>query len=156
VSRETEDSTRLASFALLRRLGESERAAVARHLQRIEVEAEQMVFAEGDESHGLVFVAEGVLRVERGENALLGKAGKGECFGAFALASVGTREVSAVAEHASTVLVLSRGAFLRLADESPRTACRLLEAVLEEIATTARGGLSTLAAAAVDPVQAHP
>lgn len=151
-----EDVGRLASFALLRRFGESERAAVAHHLQQIDVEAEQLIFAEGEESHSLVFVADGVLRVERDENGVLGRAGKGEYFGALALASVGTREVRAVAERASTLFVLSRGAFLRLADESPRTACRLLEAILEDIATTSRAALPTLAAAAVDPVEARP
>ncbi len=138
------DRERLVSFPLLRRFAEADRAAVAEHLQCIEVETDQVVFESGDESHGLVFVAEGVLRVERGANDVLGRAGRGECFGGFALASIGAREVRAVAERVSTLLVLSRGAYLRLADESPRTACRLLEAVLEEVASATREALPRL------------
>ncbi|MDX1650822.1 MAG: hypothetical protein R3263_13300, partial [Myxococcota bacterium] len=65
-------------------------------------------------------------------------------FGGLALACVGPRMVSAVAEEPTRVRVLSRTAFHRLTEDAPRAACRILEAVLADVALALRSGVDPL------------
>ena len=54
------------------------------------------------------------------------------------------REITAVTETPCEILWLRRSDFRRLADDSPRTACRLLEAIASEFAGCVRRELDTL------------
>lgn len=145
----------LRRFELLRGLSQQEREIVARFVQAVDAAPGRVLFDAGDEAHGLVMVDAGRVRVERGE-VLIGFAGPGDAFGGLALARVGTREVRAVAETPARLLVLGRSAFVRLADEAPRTACRVLEAILADLAGLVRAGLGPLLDPVVDRSQLHP
>lgn len=145
----------LAPFDLLRGLARDERETIARFVQAVDAAPGRVLFEKGDEAHGLVLVVEGRVRVERNER-VIGHAGPGEAFGALALARAGSREVRAIAETPTRLLVLGRSAFLRLADEAPRTACRLLEAILADVAGMLRAGLGSLSSAPVDGAEPRP
>ena len=67
--------------------------------------------------------------------------------GAASLFAFGKRELSALADGPATVQVLSRSGLPRLADDAPRAAFRLAEAVASELA----GLLRT----AIEPVTEH-
>jgi hypothetical protein len=49
------------------------------------------------------------------------------------------------------VLLLRREEFLRLAEDSPRPACRVATALAAELALQTRQGLAAIAPASVDP-----
>ena len=118
---------------LLEELLESKRLVRGQPLQR-----------EDGEGEGLVLVDSGCLRFETRDEGVLGRLGPGGAFGGLSLAALGSRAAAAVAEEETHLRVFSRSAFHRLADDSPRAACRILEATLREVAETLRGGLPRL------------
>ena len=79
------------------------------------------------------------------------RVGAGSALGALSLVAPGPREVRAETASRCTVLRLSRAAFRRLCDHTPRAGCRLLEALVRETVRLSRDALA-LAAAGVDPV----
>lgn len=99
---------------------------------------------EDGEGEGLVLVEAGCLRLETHREGVLGRLGPGSSFGGLSLAALGARSAAAVAEEDTRLQIFSRSAFHRLADDSPRAACRILEAVLREVAETLRAGLPQL------------
>ncbi len=135
---------RLKRYEILSSLGEEEKEVLEGLLEEIELEAGEPLFKEGHESEGLVLVETGALRLESERGELAGKVGPGSDLGGLSLIALGMREVTAVASEPTRVLVLSRSAFLRLADDAPRAGCRLLEAVLAETAALLRPQLDRL------------
>jgi CRP-like cAMP-binding protein len=99
---------------------------------------------EGTEAEGLVLVEQGALRLETAREGVLVRCEAGSVLGALALVRVGTRMVSAVAEDETRVRVLSRTAFHRLTEDAPRAACRILEAILGDVAGAMRAGVDPL------------
>jgi CRP-like cAMP-binding protein len=77
-----------------------------------------------------------------GELAVLGE---GAALGALSLVAVGQREVTARAAAPTRLLCLSRSSFLRLLEDAPRAACRLLERVVADVATDVRAELDRIA-----------
>jgi len=135
----------LKRYELLSSLGEEERALLGDLLEEIDLEAGEPLFKERQESEGLVLVERGMLRLESERGALAGKLGPGGDLGGLSLIALGNREVTAVASEPTRVLVLSRSAFLRFADDAPRAGCRLLEAILADTAAQLRQQLDRLA-----------
>lgn len=140
----------LKRFALLGELSEEERDVVADELEAMSIAEGEVLFEEGEESHGLVLVVEGRFRLESRRTGSLGAAHPGQVLGAASLVAIGTREATAVAETASRVLLLRRSSFRRLVEDAPRAACRLAEAVATDLAALVRAGLDTIAPRAVD------
>jgi CRP-like cAMP-binding protein len=139
----------LKAFALLAELTEDERETVTELLERrIELDPGEQLFCEGQEAEGLVLIESGTLDLTSARAGALGQVGAGDCLGAVALVAVGPREVTAVASEAACVWMLSRESFRRLCEDSPRAACRILEAALADFAGAAREGLDRFAAAA--------
>ncbi len=136
---------RLKRFAILSSLVEEDRAVLDELLDEIDLEAGEPLFQEGHESEGLVLVERGALRLESRRVRQAGKITVGGDLGALSLIAVGVREVTAVASEPTRVLVLSRSSFMRLSDDAPRAAARLLEAVLADTAAQLRQGLDRLA-----------
>ena len=136
--------TDLKRFALLYDLTDSDREAVAELLEPIELVSGRQCFREGQEAEGLLLVDRGELRLESLRGGELGSCGEGESIGGLALLLVGTREVTATAVTPSRVLQLSRGAFLRLAEDCPRAALRLVQAITAEFAGAVREGLDRI------------
>lgn len=140
----------LKRFHLLAELEASEREAVADELEWLELAAGTVLFDEGEQSEGLLFVAEGGVRVESARAGEGVDLGPGAALGALSLAASGPREVRAETTSRSRILVLRRSAFRRFADAQPRAACRLLEAILRDTARLGREALAFAAWPAVD------
>ena len=64
----------LKRLTLLAELEEAEREAVAEHLEPIDLEPGALIFDEGEQGEGLVFIAAGSVRVVTGRAAQVGPA----------------------------------------------------------------------------------
>ena len=131
----------LKRFAFLSDLTDSDREVVADLLEPIELATGRQLFREGQEAEGLILIDQGELRLEGQRSGEIGSCGAGAAIGGLSLLAVGPREITAVAVAPTRVLQLSRSAFLRLAEDFPRTGLRLIEAIVTEIAGALRDGL---------------
>ena len=131
----------LKRFALFSDLTESDREAVEELLEPIELASGRQCFREGQEADGLLLVDRGELRLESKRGGELGSGGEGTAIGGVSLLLVGPREITAMAVVQTRVLQLSRAAFLRLAEDHPRAALRLVQAITAEFAGAVREGL---------------
>lgn len=138
----------LLDFEILKALDPDERDVVCEFLARRDLDAGAVLFDQGDPADGLVLIAGGRLRLESRRAGELGTVGRGRALGPFALAAPGGRECRSVAETPARVYVLTREAFLGLADSHPRTACRIAQAALREVGDAFREALD--AAGGVD------
>jgi CRP-like cAMP-binding protein len=143
----------LKRLTLLAELEEGERQAVAEHLEPLDLEAGTLIFDEGEQGEGLVFITEGSVRVESFRARQGVELGPGASLGVFSLVSSGPREVRAETTSRTRVLVLRRSSFRRFADAEPRAACRLLEAILRETARLGREALGGATDGDVDRVR---
>lgn len=135
----------LKLFALLGELGEEERELVAELLERFDLDKGEQLFAEGQEAEGLFLVERGALELSSQRVGPLGRTEAGETLGSISLVAVGPREATAVASDPARVWLLSRESFRRLAYDSPRAACRILEAALADFAGAVRDELDRFA-----------
>jgi CRP-like cAMP-binding protein len=143
--------SKLKKIPLLAEFDEEDRAALAELLEEQDLAVGQLLFREGEEAGGLVLVMGGALEVESRRAGTLGTVGPGFALGGLSLVTPGTREANVTALEKTRVAHLDRFSFRRLVADSPRTACRLLEAVLAEFAAGVRPALARLAALPVDP-----
>lgn len=134
----------LKRFALLSDLTDSDREALAELLEPVELAPGRQCFREGQEADGLLLIDRGELRLESQRGAELGSCGEGSAIGGLSLLLVGTREVTAIAVAPSRVFQLSRAAFSRLAEDHPRAALRLVQAIAAEFAGAVREGLDRM------------
>jgi CRP-like cAMP-binding protein len=132
----------LKRLRLLAERDAPEREAIAEELEPLALDAGTLLFEEGEQSEGLIWVVEGAVRVEGGRAAAAEELGPGAALGALSLVASGPRAVRAETTSRSRLLVFRRSAFRRFADAEPRAACRLLEAILRD---TARAGREALA-----------
>jgi len=146
----------LKRFTLFEELSEEEREVLSEEIERIELEPGDVLFREHEEASGLVLLVEGRVRLESQRVGELGSVGPGSALGAVSLVTVGPREASAIAESACSVYLLRRSTFRRLANDAPRAACRLAEAIARETAAFLRAGLEPLVRSAVDRTQTEP
>jgi CRP-like cAMP-binding protein len=146
----------LKRFTLFEELSEEEREVLSEEIERIELEPGDVLFREHEEASGLVLLVEGRVRLESQRAGELGSVGPGSALGAVSLVTVGPREASAIAESECSIFLLRRSAFRRLADDAPRAACRLAEAIARETAAFLRAGLEPLVRSAVDRAQTEP
>ena len=142
----------LKRLTLLAELEEAERQAVAEELEPLVLEAGTLLFDEGEQGEGLLFIVEGGVRVESFRTQRDVELGPGAALGAFSLVASGPREVRAETMSRTRLLVLRRSSFRRFADAEPRAACRLLEAILRETSRLGREALASATAGDVDLV----
>ena len=135
----------LKRFALLTEFSDADREALAELLEEKRVAKGRRIFSEGTESEGLVLVVSGRARVESRRSADSGVLEAGSALGALSLIALGQRESTIFAVTECNVLILPRTAYRRLADDYPRTACRLMEAIVDELTGLIRSGLDLLA-----------
>jgi CRP-like cAMP-binding protein len=135
----------LKVFDLLHEFDDHDRASLAELLEESSVATGRRIFSEGNESDGLVFVTSGTIKLANSRTSSFEILEGGCSLGALSLVSVGPREATAYAETPCEVLLLSRNAYRRLVEDYPRSACRLLEAILDELAGNVRLGLDRLA-----------
>jgi len=135
----------LKRFSLFSDLTDSDLEAVAALLEPIELVPGRQCFREGQEAEGLLLIDRGELRLESQRSGELGSSGGGTALGGLSLLVIGPREVTAIAVVPTRVLQLSRAAFLRLAEDDPRTGLRLAQAIAAEFAGAVREDLDRIA-----------
>lgn len=140
----------LKAFAPFADLSEGERAEIAELLEERTLAPGETLFVEGDDADALVLVSEGSLELASRRMREPASLGPGAVLGGLALFAVGAREASAVGAERAEVLLLRREDFLRLAEDSPRTACRIAMALSAELAGHLRSTLAALPVASVD------
>jgi CRP-like cAMP-binding protein len=143
----------LKGFGAFADLSEGERAEIAELLEERSLSPGETLFVEGDDADAMVLVTEGTVQVESRRTRESASLGPGAVLGGLALFAIGVRETSAAGADRAEVLLLRREDFLRLAEDSPRTACRVAMALSAELAAALRGALGSLPAASVDPTQ---
>lgn len=131
----------LKHFALLAEFTEAECQELIEVLVPAALLADRTLFREGEESNGLALLLEGTMRLESRRTGQKTRVGAGTAIGTLSLVEMGPRESSALTETPCEILWLRRSDFRRLVDDSPRTACRLLEAIASEFAGRVRGEL---------------
>lgn len=131
-------------FAPFSDLTDEELELLTSLLEERELVAGEVLQNEGDEADGLVLLAEGTLALSNRQAGDLGTIEAGRHLGDTSLAALGRRELTLVAEEPSLVLLFPRSAFLRLSEDAPRAATRILEAILRDLAATVRSGLERL------------
>ena len=124
----------LKEFALLEGLSGSDRSELAEVLEPLELPAGFVVYEEGDAAGGLLLVAEGRVSLCSARAAGCVEYGPGSVLGVLSLVAGGVREATARTASHSRLWLLRRDAVERLIERAPRTACRLLQAVLHESA----------------------
>jgi CRP-like cAMP-binding protein len=135
----------LRRFPLFAQLAQDDLQAVAARLEVRELQAGEVAWREGEGASGLVLLERGALRIESRRDGELGRCEAPACFGAASLVGDGRRESSAAAAGPVRTLLLSRTAFARLVEESPRAAARLLSAITADFARILRDGLPFVA-----------
>ncbi len=106
-------------------LNDEEREVVASLLEERKLADCKSAFREGSESDGLVLLESGRLKLRSARTgSVVGTLDAPDHLGAASLFSLGNREVTALADGACVVWILSRSALARLVDDSPRAAFR--------------------------------
>ena len=136
----------LKQYALLAEFSGEEHEALAGLLEERTLPDGKSAFREGTEGEGMVLLSEGRLKLKsKRTGTVVGVVEAPAHFGVASLFAFGKREVTALADGDATIHLLPRTALSRLADESPRAAFRLAEAVAAELAGLVRSGLDVLA-----------
>ena len=136
---------RLKTFSLMASFTDEDREALADLIDERKVAKGRRIFSEGTEAEGMVLVAAGSVRIESRRTGASEVIEGPVALGALSLVSVGPRECTVVAASTCEVLLLPRTSFRRLVDDYPRTACRLIEGMLDEASGLIRAGLDKLA-----------
>jgi len=143
-------ATRLKEFVPFADLSDEEREEIAELLEARSLSPGEALFAEGDDAETLVLVVDGALEISSARIPAPAQVRAGTVLGGLALFAVGTRESSAAGVERSELLLLRREDFLRLAEDRPRTACRVAMAISAELAMHLRGALAEVPSL-VDP-----
>ena len=124
----------LASIDYLRSLDQPALQAVARAALRRTYDAGQVVFFEGEPSHGLCVVESGWLKATKmspdGREQVLNFLGPGEVFNGIGVFARASNPASVIALEPSTLWIIQRQTMLTLLDENPR----LAQAVIQDLA----------------------
>jgi CRP-like cAMP-binding protein len=140
----------LKRYTLLSEFTEDERDSLAELLEEQHVFQGRAVFREGEEADGLVLLTAGTLRVEREGLGELSALEAGSAIGGISLLVLVKRECSVLAEIECDILRLRRQAYRRLVEDAPRTACRLNEGLVRELAECVTQRLDDIAIALGD------
>lgn len=130
----------LKQFPQLRDLSAEELEILVPLLEERAVAKGRRLASEGEEAEGMILVAEGSVRIQNAAGHT-GSLAAPAALGAVALVTVGARALTAVAAEPCRVLVLSRTAFHRFAEDAPRAAVRILEAIVTDLAALLRQGV---------------
>jgi len=135
----------LKSVKLLAEFTAEDREALAELVDERRLDTGRRVFSEGEEAESLVMILEGSVRVEDREGEIEGLLLEGDSLGGVALVRPGPRAATAVCEDACRLVSLDRSGYRRLADDHPRTAIRLIEAILQAFAADVREAIEDAA-----------
>lgn len=123
----------LKRFELLTELSDTDREVLAQELDVRELAAGKRLFEVGEPSDSLILVMDGCVRIRRpGGDGAFADLGPGSCIGALSLGGETQHETRADTTGPVKLFELSRHSFERLVVAEPRTACRLLQAILRD------------------------
>jgi CRP-like cAMP-binding protein len=128
----------LKAVKLLAEFGDEDREALAELLEERPLQPGRRVFSEGEEADSLILLLDGTVRLENGDGQVEGALVAGDALGGLSLVRLGQRAATAICEGACRLATLDRSGYRRLADDYPRTACRLMEALLQCFAADVR------------------
>jgi len=137
----------MKDFDLLAEFDDEDREALAELLEERSLREGRRIFCEGNEAEGLVLVTSGSVKLEGRRSASAEIVEAPVTLGLLSLIAVGPRECTAFAAEPCELLVLPRTSFRRLMDDHPRTACRLVEGIVDEASGLIRAALDQLAEA---------
>lgn len=130
----------LKSFAVFQDLLDEDLEMLAPLLEEQQLTPGRRILREGEDADGMVLVWEGSVRLET-QSGDVETLEAPVAFGTAALVAVGARVGTVVTETPCTILTLTRTAFHRFADDSPRGAVRVLERLVVELAGLLRQSL---------------
>ena len=125
----------LKSIRLFTEFGDDDREAVFELLEERSLAKGRRVFSVGEEADSMLLLLEGRVRLEGSDGRIEGSMLEGDALGGLSLVRLGQRAATAICETPCRLVWLDRSGYRRLADDHPRTACRLVEAILETFAT---------------------
>ena len=132
----------LTQHHLLGTLGDADRAALLARSRIVRFPAGAVVFHRDDPGDGLYGVLEGRIFVsvvsEAGKELILNEFSPGAFFGEIALLDGGGRTATAAAREPSTLLFVSRSAFLPFIEARPRVAIRMIALLCDRLRRTTR------------------
>jgi len=134
----------LKAFSLFADLSQEELELLRELLEELPLVSGQQLFREEQEADGVLLLVSGTLRCQSQEEGALGTLSSGAVLGVGSLVVPGARAMTCVADEAASVLRLTPTAFHRFAEDAPRAAVRVLEAVVRELSGTLREGLGHL------------
>ncbi len=119
----------LGKFELLQELDDEQRGELAPFLVENSMRVGEFIFRCNEEGAALHLLSEGSVRLEL-KGRELGLVKVGESIGAVSLVVIGNRQCDALAVSETTLLTLSREAYLRLRADAPAVALALQEGIL--------------------------
>jgi CRP/FNR family cyclic AMP-dependent transcriptional regulator len=141
----------LKQFRLLTEFSEEDREALVDVLEERNLPDGKSAFREGAEGEGLLLLCKGRMTLKsKRTGAILGTVEAPAHLGGASLFAFGRREATAIAEGPVQVAILPRAGLPRLADDAPRAAFRLAEAVAGELAGLVRQSLDVISENAPD------
>lgn len=125
----------LKGSQLFRYFPGSDLAGIASLSEVVHLDADEILFNQGDEGDAFYMVVQGTVRIVRGshELALLGPR---EGFGEMAILDQETRSASAVAAEPTTLLRINRDAFDQLVEQNPSVARGIYRVLTQRLRTT--------------------
>lgn len=124
----------LKCVKLLAELGDDDRDALVELLEERSLQPSRRVFSEGEEAESLILILEGSVRLGSRDGQVEGVLVAGDALGGLSLVRLGQRSATAICDAPCRLASLDRSGYRRLAEDYPRTACRLVEALLQCIA----------------------
>ncbi len=130
----------LRTVPLFAGLGEGGIERVSTLADIIDLPADRLLMAQGDQGSEMFILVSGSARVER-DGQPLGERGPGEVLGEIALLDGGPRTATVTLAEPSRLLVVARREFQVLMDEFPEIRLRVLEAVAQRLRSLDPDGL---------------
>jgi diguanylate cyclase (GGDEF)-like protein len=127
----------LSEVEILQDLNKDEMAVVGEYVTSVDVGPQQVVFHEGDPGFELYIVESGMLEAtvgtEDGGEFPVAHFRSGDFFGEMSIFEDAPRSATCRTEVASKLLVFSKSDFFALVDHHPRTAIKIMDAMLRVI-----------------------
>ncbi|MEI6128204.1 MAG: cyclic nucleotide-binding domain-containing protein [Pseudomonadota bacterium] len=139
----------LIGLPLFDDLTAGELKTVAKHMNFIEVQKDDIVFTEGDKGNYMCFVVDGMLDVikqtESHKQVLISSLARGRSIGEMSVIDNFPRSATVRARTPSTLLVLTRDAFDQILISYPQLGIKLLKSLTRLVSMNLRKASSQLA-----------
>ncbi len=149
--RESEEETLsfLMNLPIFSNFKVDELSILARHMSFIHLQRGEYLFVEGDMGSFMGFVVNGILEVQKrndaGENITLVRLAKGSSIGEMALIDKSPRSATVVAKQAATIVTLTDKGFDILAERFPALGIKVIKKIARLLSLNMRRTSSKLA-----------